>query len=260
MKPENIVDVLFGNRLRRLLDAKNISQAHFADRIGVSRSRMNNYITQRSEPDYATLIRIANDLDTTIDFLLGKSEHQGLPQTSNMGSMPTFQPNKGTLTNMDPDHWIPLYKLQFTIPEEQNAPQPIGWIHYESPQAASNYRRCYAILVNDDSMKPYLLPGDIAYIQPMVIFHNCLSGYPANDIYSVRLHENDTIGVSLKKCYSRDNLLVFFCENSLYSPHILNMTQIRFSPITGKVMYIWRFCNGSGISDFIDQLSIEDEE
>ena len=72
LKPENVVDVLFGNRLRQLLDERNISQAHFADRIGVSRSRMNNYVAQRSEPDYATLIRIANTLDTTIDFLLGK--------------------------------------------------------------------------------------------------------------------------------------------------------------------------------------------
>ena len=65
LKPENVVDVLFGNRLRQLLDERNISQAHFADRIGVSRSRMNNYVAQRSEPDYATLIRIANTLDTS---------------------------------------------------------------------------------------------------------------------------------------------------------------------------------------------------
>ena len=88
LKPENVVDVLFGNRLRQLLDERNISQAHFADRIGVSRSRMNNYVAQRSEPDYATLIRIANTLDTTIDFLLGKSELQGLPQTACLSGFP----------------------------------------------------------------------------------------------------------------------------------------------------------------------------
>ena len=86
MKPENVVDVLFGNRLRQLLDERNISQAHFADRIGVSRSRMNNY---------ATLIRIANTLDTTIDFLLGKSEHQGLPQTACLSGFPDFIPSRG---------------------------------------------------------------------------------------------------------------------------------------------------------------------
>lgn len=261
MKPENVVDVLFGNRLRRLLDEKNISQAHFADRIGVSRSRMNNYITQRSEPDYATLIRIANALDTTIDFLLGKSEHQGLPQTSSLSSLPDFQPNRGARDEAaDPAHWIPLYGSQFTIPDHPGAPEPVGWIRHETPQPAANYRQCYAILVKDDSMKPYLLPGDIAYIQPMVIFHNCLSSSPTSNIYSVRLHEGDTVGVSLKKCYSRGNLLVFFCENSLYSPYILNMTQIRFSPIIGKVMCIWRSCMGNAIADSLEHLSLEDME
>ena len=95
LKPENVVDVLFGNRLRQLLDERNISQAHFADRIGVSRSRMNNYVAQRSEPDYATLIRIANTLDTTIDFLLGKSEYQGLPQTACLSGFPDFIPSRG---------------------------------------------------------------------------------------------------------------------------------------------------------------------
>ena len=94
LKPENVVDVLFGNRLRQLLDERNISQAHFADRIGVSRSRMNNYVAQRSEPDYATLIRIANTLDTTIDFLLGKSEYQGLPQTACLSGFPDFIPSR----------------------------------------------------------------------------------------------------------------------------------------------------------------------
>ena len=110
LKPENVVDVLFGNRLRQLLDERNISQAHFADRIGVSRSRMNNYVAQRSEPDYATLIRIANTLDTSIDFLLGKSEHQGLPQTACLSGFPDFIPSRGAGGEPpDPSCWIPLY-------------------------------------------------------------------------------------------------------------------------------------------------------
>lgn len=100
LKPENVVDALFGNRLRQLLDERNISQAHFADRIGVSRSRMNNYVAQRSEPDYATLIRIANTLDTSIDFLLGKSEHQGLPQTACLSGFPDFIPSRGAAASL----------------------------------------------------------------------------------------------------------------------------------------------------------------
>ena len=123
LKPENIVDVLFGNRLRQLLDERNISQAHFADRIGVSRSRMNNYVAQRSEPDYATLIRIANTLDTTIDFLLGKSEHQGLPQTACLSGFPDFIPSRGAGGEPpDPSCWIPLYGSQYEAPEPDAAP------------------------------------------------------------------------------------------------------------------------------------------
>ena len=117
LKPENVVDVLFGNRLRQLLDERNISQAHFADRIGVSRSRMNNYVAQRSEPDYATLIRIANTLDTSIDFLLGKSEHQGLPQTACLSGFPDFIPSRGAGGEPpDPSCWIPLYGSQYEAP------------------------------------------------------------------------------------------------------------------------------------------------
>ncbi len=123
LKPENVVDVLFGNRLRQLLDERNISQAHFADRIGVSRSRMNNYVAQRSEPDYATLIRIANTLDTTIDFLLGKSEHQGLPQTACLSGFPDFIPSRGAGGEPpDPSCWIPLYGSQYEAPEPDAAP------------------------------------------------------------------------------------------------------------------------------------------
>ncbi len=146
LKPENVVDVLFGNRLRQLLDERNISQAHFADRIGVSRSRMNNYVAQRSEPDYATLIRIANTLDTTIDFLLGKSEYQGLPQTACLSGFPDFIPSRSADGEPpDPSCWIPLYGSQYEAPEPDSAPaapsdpgrtdgqapcpsNPLGWI------------------------------------------------------------------------------------------------------------------------------------
>ncbi|MFR5645939.1 MAG: helix-turn-helix domain-containing protein [Bilophila wadsworthia] len=140
MKPENVVDVLFGNRLRQLLDERNISQAHFADRIGVSRSRMNNYVAQRSEPDYATLIRIANTLDTSIDFLLGKSEHQGLPQTACLSGFPDFIPSRGAGGEPpDPSCWIPLYGSQY---EARNRTPP------QLPLRSGPHGRASALPVN----------------------------------------------------------------------------------------------------------------
>lgn len=254
LKSDTMVDVLFGRRLRQLLESKNILQAHFADLIGVSRSRMNNYITQRSEPDYATLLRIANTLGTTIDFLLGRAEHQGLPQTSQPNGFPDFIPHPDMRqAEIDPSAWIPLYRSRRRPSKSTVSDIPLGWLRHETPYPHGGYRQRYALLMEDDSMKPYLLPGDIAYIQPMVIFHNCLSNSPTSDIYAARLHEEDPIGLSLKKCYLRGNLLVFFCENSFYSPDILNMTQIMFSPIVGKVMCVWRSCMDNVIIDSIKQ-------
>lgn len=252
LKSDSRVEVFFGKRLRQLLQAKNIVQAHFADLIGVSRSRMNNYITQRSEPDYATLLRIANTLGTSIDFLLGRTEHQGLPQTSRLNNFSDFIPYPNTgHAEIDPSAWIPLYRSRRQLSKKSFSRVPLGWLRHETPYPHGSYRQRYALLVEDDSMKPYLLPGDIAYIQPMLIFHNCLSNSPGSDIYATRLHKKDRIGLSLKKCYLRGNLLVFFCENSAYNPNILNMTQIMFSPIIGKVMGVWRSCMDSLITDSI---------
>lgn len=68
-------------------------------------------------------------------------------------------------------------------------------------------------------MKPYLLPGDVAYIQPMVIFHNCLSSSPTSDIYAVRLHEGDAVGVSLKNA-TRAAICLSFSAKTASTAHI----------------------------------------
>lgn len=49
----------FGKRLKSLLAKKRQSQMDFALRLGITRSRLCNYINDRSEPDYATLCTIA---------------------------------------------------------------------------------------------------------------------------------------------------------------------------------------------------------
>ncbi|MFR4119591.1 MAG: helix-turn-helix domain-containing protein [Bilophila wadsworthia] len=50
----------FGKRLKSLLAKKRQSQMDFALRLGITRSRLCNYINDRSEPDYATLCTIAS--------------------------------------------------------------------------------------------------------------------------------------------------------------------------------------------------------
>ena len=259
MSSKDVVTVLFGTRLRQLLAEKSISQTNFADMIGITKSRMNNYIIQRSEPDYATLIRIANALDTTTDYLLGKTEHQGLPQTVSPAGIPEFIPRQGEWNKpSDNKEWIDIYISCPEVVESATDCQPVGWIRHPCHKHPHNFREPYALIIKDDTMKPYLMPHDIAFIQPMVIFHNCLPNSNNVDIYSVRLSSEDTIGLSLKKCYSRGNMLVFYCENSFYNPYIINITQIKFYPIIGKVMSIWRPCMGNSILTLLENSKLED--
>lgn len=59
-----------GNVLKELLDLHSITQKQLAETLDLSPSALGNYIQGTREPDYGTLIRIADYFHVTIDFLL----------------------------------------------------------------------------------------------------------------------------------------------------------------------------------------------
>ena len=61
----------FEENLRRRVDELGLSLAEAARRCGLSERRLANYAAGAREPDLATLVRIAETLDTTPDTLLG---------------------------------------------------------------------------------------------------------------------------------------------------------------------------------------------
>lgn len=65
----------FGTRLKNLRKNKNISQEDFANKIGVTRSSVGNYETNRNMPTADVLDKIADVLDCSLDYLLGKSDN-----------------------------------------------------------------------------------------------------------------------------------------------------------------------------------------
>ena len=62
-----------GSKLRYLIEESNITQRQLADALHISPSALNGYINQGKEPDYATLVRIADYFHTSTDYLLGHS-------------------------------------------------------------------------------------------------------------------------------------------------------------------------------------------
>lgn len=60
-----------GENLRDILDQHNLTQKELATKLSITPSALGNYIQGTREPDYNTLIRLADYFHVTTDFLLG---------------------------------------------------------------------------------------------------------------------------------------------------------------------------------------------
>ena len=59
----------------KTLRAKNgVTQRQLAEAIGVSQQSINKYENQNIEPDISTLIAMAEYFNTTVDYLVGRTE------------------------------------------------------------------------------------------------------------------------------------------------------------------------------------------
>ena len=60
-------------RLKHLRLKENRSQSYIADAVGVSRGTYAKYETGINQPDLATLVKIADYFDVTLDYLAGRT-------------------------------------------------------------------------------------------------------------------------------------------------------------------------------------------
>ena len=61
-----------GERLALLMKEKGLTASEFARRVGVSRQAVSFWVTGTYEPSIASLVKIANEFDTTVDWLVGR--------------------------------------------------------------------------------------------------------------------------------------------------------------------------------------------
>lgn len=62
-----------GERLRRLREEKGLSIKQVADRVGRANSSIINYELDAREPSLHVLIKLATLYDTTVDYILGRT-------------------------------------------------------------------------------------------------------------------------------------------------------------------------------------------
>ena len=62
--------------LKKLRTEHKISQEALGSIVGVSQQAINKYENHNVEPDIATLIKIANYFDVSVDFLIGNTQER----------------------------------------------------------------------------------------------------------------------------------------------------------------------------------------
>ncbi len=84
---------VIGKRLRALREGKGLKQVDIAKMLGVSRTTYTQYETEKSEPDLATVAKLAEFFNTTTDYLLGISDDPHPPDPDIKDSPLAFMGN-----------------------------------------------------------------------------------------------------------------------------------------------------------------------
>lgn len=65
---------IFQDRLKELRTERNLSQKDLAKILGTTNSSICDWETNRAQPDMEMLIKLADYFDTTVDYLLGRTD------------------------------------------------------------------------------------------------------------------------------------------------------------------------------------------
>lgn len=76
--------ITFGKKLREARDAKGISQSELARLLNTNHSIIGKYERDEVKPTVDVVRRLADNLDTTVGFLLGESEDMNLLKDPSM--------------------------------------------------------------------------------------------------------------------------------------------------------------------------------
>ncbi|UUZ80835.1 helix-turn-helix domain-containing protein [Paenibacillus sp. P26] len=64
----------YGERIAMLRDKHALTQEELASKLGITRASLSHYENNRREPDYNTMVAIANFFKVPIDYLIGRTD------------------------------------------------------------------------------------------------------------------------------------------------------------------------------------------
>lgn len=122
----------FGKRLRQTRMHSQVSQVNFAKKIGVAKSTLSLYESDKREPPIRTIRKITCELGTSADYLLGIEDNPSFSLSEfEKQLLLQFRRKKDLqkavclLLEVDPDDWyFHSYHTKVSEPTDQQTPFP----------------------------------------------------------------------------------------------------------------------------------------
>ena len=234
------------NRMKLLREEKGISMKEAAFKLGIPYTTYVNYEKGAREPNSEMLIEIANFYNTSIDYLLGKTDTridervldivneigpETLAKAGNIRDAIRLQAQ--TTTPLYPDNLIPAGFSP--LPDMDTLPR-VGRIACGEPILAeqniadydsvpSSWRATFTLICVGDSMAPRIQDGDLVAIRQQKVVEN-------GEIAAVRIGDEAT----LKRVYFHDDYIELRPENPTYSSIIRRREEMNDVSIEGRAV------------------------
>lgn len=199
--------------IKKYREKMGISQAELSRRIGVSRQTFNNYELGKREADYETLLKIAEELHTSVQALLTDEN---------------LESQNGIVLEKDNIYMIPIFKTVSAGFGAYADDQICGYepLYFETKREAEE---TLAIAVKGDSMYPKIEEDDLVVVHKQDYFEN------GDIVVAVVCGENDGF---VKRAFQTEEKLTLESINPSYPPMVFSGSKLDDIKIMGVVKKI----------------------
>lgn len=148
----------FGQRLRKIREAKGLSQAELAQKMDTYQSRYQNWEIDRHEPDYEILKKLATVLEVSVEWLLeGEDIYKVKEATA------AYMPSR----SVPLISWVRAGAMHYPIDNLQPGES-------EGPPVSTSCKdpNAFALRVKGDSMMPEFQEGELIIVSPNTEWHS----------------------------------------------------------------------------------------
>ena len=202
-------------RLKQLRTAKNLYQKDVAAYLGVDRTTYVKYEKGTSEPDAATLAKLADYFGVTVDYLLGISTNARTEEHKERNSAIRIKVYGYVAAG------IPIDAIDSFDPDN-----PDDWEEIDEHMARTG--EFFALRIKGDSMEPKISEGDVVIVRRQPEVNN-------GDIAIVCVNGDEA---TCKKIKKTPEGIMLISLNQAYEPMFYSNKQIEELPVTilGRVV------------------------